>query len=559
LAPNSTLSPATAALLVVFCILFFLSGLAVIPYIGIQTDEAIFTSVLFDNSTPWFTLSIFKKKLPLMVMSYIGCVKSWLYWFLWQVVDPCVYSLRVPTLLAGVASILSAYFLIRRAADSRVAIFAAALLATDPSYIMTSTFDWGPVAVQHLCLTGGLLFLIKSYQTSNLRSLAGGSFLLGLGMWDKALFAWMLSGAVVATPVIFFKEIKRFLTVRRITVAGFFFVLGILPLLIYNVRRPLETFRGNTRFSSLDLSSKLLQIPATAKGNVLFGYVFEEDHARPQREPGNSVERASVGLSRLVGERRASLNWYALAAALLASPVLLFTRYRRPVLFCLLMMAVAWGQMLATQNAGGGAHHTILLWPFPLMLIAMAAVALSSKLGRFEVPFLSVAAITLCTSSMLVNNHYLAQAIRNGAAGPWTNAHFNLVAKLPSYRSEKIFLTDWGMLDNTRMLFRGKLPLEVASEPLMHAEPTAEDLRIARYLFDYQNAIFVSNTDHRQIFPEVNPRLKRLAAQIGYERELLEVIYDFNGRPSYEISRFHKRDNAGLTPNGEGSPPKRLP
>jgi hypothetical protein len=524
-----------------------LSGLAVIPYIGIQTDEAIFTSVLFDHSTPWFALSIFKKKIPLMVMSYLGASKAWVYWLIWQVAEPSVYSLRVPALLAGIGSLISFYFFMRRAADSRVALFGAALLAVDPSYIMTSTFDWGPVAIQHLCLTGGLLLLLKSQQTGNNRPLAGGCFLLGLGMWDKALFAWMLSGAVVAAVLIFFKEIKRFLSVRRIIVAGFFFALGMLPLIIYNIRRPLETFRGNTKFSSDDLSSKVAQIPATAKGNVLFGYVFEENHALPQREPQNALERASVGLSRMVGERRANLNWYALAATLLATPLLLFTRYRRPVLFCLIMMGIAWVQMAATKNAGGGAHHTILLWPFPLMLMAMAAVSLGRRLGRIETPFLVTTAAVLCVASTLVLNHYLAQGIRNGGAGVWTNGHFNLVSKLGGYKVEKIFLTDWGMLDNTRMLFRGSLPLEVASEPLMHEEPTPEDLRIARYLFNYENSIFVSNSDNRQVFAGVNPRLKKLSEQLGFDRETLEIVYDYNGRPTYEIFRFHKRDAAMIT------------
>jgi len=542
LSPQSHLPRSTALALACFAMCFVLSGLAVIPYIGIQTDEAIFTSALFENSTPWFSLSIFKRKVPLMVMTYLGALKSGFYWLLWQVVDPCVYSLRVPTLVAGAGSLLAFYFFMRRAADSRVALFGAALLATDPSYIMTSTFDWGPVAIQHLCLTGGLLLLLKSQQTGNSGPLAGGCFLLGLGMWDKALFAWMLSGAVVAAALVFFKEIKRFLSVRRIIVAGFFFALGSLPLIIYNIRRPLETFRGNTKFSSDDLASKVAQIPATAKGNVLFGYVFEENHAGPQRAPANALERASVALSNLVGERRGNLNWYALAATLLATPLLLFTRYRRAVLFCLVMLMVAWAQMAATKNAGGGAHHTILLWPFPLMLIAMAAVSLARWFGPRMKLFLVLTACLLCGSSLLVLNHYLAQGIRNGGAGVWTNGHFNLVSRLATYKVEKIFLTDWGMLDNTRMLFRGSLPLEVASEPLMHEEPTEEDLRVGRYMMGYVNSIFVSNTDTRQVFAGVNTRLQRLASRLGFERELLEVVYDFNGRPTFEIFRFHKRD-----------------
>ena len=44
------------------------------------------------------------------------------------------------------------------------------------------------------------------------------------------------------------------------------------------------------------------------------------------------------------------------------------------MLFCLIVIAVAWLQMAITKNAGSGAHHVVLLWPLPQWFLAVALV-----------------------------------------------------------------------------------------------------------------------------------------------------------------------------------------
>ncbi len=515
-----------------------MSGIEIIPYIGIQTDEALFAGALFENGSSWFALSVFKKKIPLMVMSYIGATKTALYQPIFHWFGASVYSLRVPTLLLAAATIPMFYHFLLRAANRKVALTGAALLAFDSSYLLTATMDWGPVAMQHVCLIMGMLLNLKAFQENSPSAVAGGWFFFGLGMWDKALFIWLLSGVVVAAATVFPLEIRRKLSIRLVTTAGFFFLLGALPLLIYNIRRPLETFRGNASFSTQDLYPKIQLLPYTIDGSALFGYLVEEDWPVTQNQPVTAVEKASVGLAAIVGERRSSLYWYAFAGSVLLVPVLWFTAWRRPALYCVAAMGLSWGQMLATTGAGGGVHHSILLWPLPLMLIAIALVCVAEKMGAAGRSFVVIATVLLCGSGLLVMNHYTAQAIRNGSPGSWSNAIFPLSATLRKYAPSKIFLADWGMTDNLRLLDEGRLPLFLASGPLMNDEPAQEDVARLGLMLAEKSAVFVSNTDDRQVFPGVNPRLKKLASELGYRRELLEVVRDSNGRPCFEIFRF---------------------
>src|ERR1019366_2821564 len=112
-------------------------------------------------------------------------------------------------------------------------------------YLLTTCLDWGPVALQHLLLVSGMLLLLGFYQQRSHLRLAWGCFLLGLAMWDKALVAWMLGGIFLALIIVFPQQIVRVTTLRRVAISVLAFALGALPLIVYNIEKPLATFRGN--------------------------------------------------------------------------------------------------------------------------------------------------------------------------------------------------------------------------------------------------------------------------------------------------------------------------
>ncbi len=532
--PLSRYPAAASALFLALCLILFLAnGYSVLPYFGIQQDEAIFSGSLFDNPYPWYSIQVGQSGIPLMVMSYLGATKVWLYAAVFSFFRPSVFSVRIPMLLLAAASLWLFYRLVQRASGPRAAAFALALLATDTCYLLTSVADWGPVVMQHLALLAGMAGMLAAFQTGRSLPLALGAFSFGFGLWDKALLIWMLSGIGIATLLIFHTEIKRHLSIRRIILAGFFFLFGALPLLIYNIDKDLETFRGNARFSTEGLPTKVILFPRTLQGSALFGFLVEEDGRVTPRPPKTAFEAQTLAAADLLGQPRAGLNWHAFVVSLLLVPVLLFSRHRRAVLFVLITMAVAWAQMLFTKDAGGGAHHTILLWPLPLWLIAIAFTWISERLGRAGVPFLMAAGLLLAGASLAVTNQYRAMAIRNGSPGGYTNAIFNLSARLPSYTPDRVYLMDWGMLDNLRLLREGRLPLFWGTDEIANANPA----RLKRMLAD-PKAVFLTHTDDRQIFPGANDRLKEAAAKAGFRPVVRETVYDFNGRPTFQILQF---------------------
>src|SRR5579872_513913 len=142
--------------------LFVLLGFLLIPYAGIEDDEAFFTTAIYGPLNPHFRIVVFHHTIPLMIWPYAGALKAWLYRPILALFGPSAWSFRGPVVLAGAATILLLFRFASHLANRRAAVFACLLLASDPSFLLTNTYDWGPVAMEHLLLmTGCVLFVAR--------------------------------------------------------------------------------------------------------------------------------------------------------------------------------------------------------------------------------------------------------------------------------------------------------------------------------------------------------------------------------------------------------------
>src|SRR5215831_14098493 len=104
-------------------------SLAILPYPGLQNDELFFTGPLYTPDETWFSVSAWGTKIPFMLTSYSGALKTWVYAALFEFFAPSRWSVRVPMIFAGVATIWLTWIWTRRVAGARAAAFAVALLS----------------------------------------------------------------------------------------------------------------------------------------------------------------------------------------------------------------------------------------------------------------------------------------------------------------------------------------------------------------------------------------------------------------------------------------------
>ena len=513
--------------------------MAFLPTLGIENDEALFPGAFLKPYGEAYTIRIGHSRIPLMVMSYIGTLKAWLYRPLINIFGTGLAVLRLPMLLAGAASIWLFFRLIHRIAGLRAAIIGCTLLAADATYLLTVCFDWGPVALQHLLLVAGLLLLVRFYQIRRLPALFWGFCMLGLGMWDKALAVWMLGGIGVAALMVFPGRIWALLTGRRLAIAALGFLLGVLPLLVYNVENKWATFVGNISRDTSDIPGKARMLMETAKGGGMFGWMFDEQWQTPSPHPPRGViQKASAEISSVFGHPRRHCLFYAFLLALLLTPLARGDALRA-IIFALIAMAIAWVQMATNANTGGSIHHTILLWPFPQMVVAVSFAAASRRLGRAGISTVAVVAAGMFVSGVLVANEYFYVDYSFGGAPAWSDAMVPLSDYMKGTGPGTVYCVDWGMLDPLRYLNHGRLKLAVGNDPISKKELTPADREAVLRMLNDPGATFVAHTKEFENFQGTNEHLLKFAAEEGYRREMLTVISDSFGRPAFEVYRFN--------------------
>ncbi len=524
------------------CSFFVLAGLAFVPRLGLQNDEALFAWPLFEPRGGLYTVSIGRHRLVLMLLTYLGTLKTAIYKFLFQWFGTSIWTIRVPMLLAGAASVWLFYLFLRRAAGERAALIGSALLAVDPIYLLTSGFDWGPVALQHLLLIAGLLLAMRFWQTREAWSLAGAFFLFGLATWDKALAIWTLSALGISGLLLFPRQILSVIRSRYFALVFPAFALGALPLIVYNLDSGLSTYHSTVSWdkaSEVEKKAHILRI--TAEGSVLFDWMVSEDWQTPHpHQPHGAIAQVSAAFASLTGHPRRTLTIYGFCAALLLAAFSARGAALRGVLFALLVMAITWVQMAITVNAGGSAHHSILLWPFPQMAMGISFAAAWRGLGRVGPPLAGGLVAVLLASNLAVVNQYYVRAARDGGAINWTDAIFPLATYLKGIPASEVFCADWGILDGLRLLDRGRLPLRVGTDPLSNPKLRPEDRQIVQSWLSGANPVFVTHTARFEFFQGTSARLLAVAEELGYRRDILATVPDSFGRPTFEVYRFRK-------------------
>ena len=515
-------------LVILGCCLFAILGLALIPYAGIETDEPLFATPFYQPLPRDFRVRVFHHDIPLMIMPYIGTLKTLLYWPILGLFRPNAFSLRVPMVLVGVLTILIFHRLAASIADARAALLASLLLATDPTFLLTETFDWGPVALEHLLVVTGCLMIVE-------RRLALGCFFFGLALWNKAIFVWAFAGLVAGVVAADWPEVRRALTGRRTAAAAACaFLLGALPFVIYNVHHPNATLQSNARLSLENLKTKFYVLERSINGSGLLGFMAADESAGNPKPPASRLGRAASWIHEHFGEHRTSLFTYAVLLALLATPVWWRSPGRRAGLFAIVFCVVTFLAMAVTRNAGAAIHHTVLLWPIPHLLVGVAAAALRP---RWLLP--GVGAV-LAASNLLVINQYFFQFERYGACASFSDALYPLSDSLSDQAGQAIYVIDWGMFDSLSFLHRGNLDLRVSSEPFMTDTPDdAQRREIATMLAD-AHGLFLTHVRPLEMFQGVVERLEAAAGAAGYEPDFIRIIKDSNGRPVFELIRFRR-------------------
>ncbi len=485
-------SSSAATRAVILAMLFFAGSASFfVPKIGIEEDEVLFVPAIYHPASADSSVKIMGARFPLMLMSYVGADKTYLYSPILNRVRPSAWSLRLPMVFIGALTIWVLFTGVRRFTNEYVAAALACLIATDPLFLLTTTFDWGPVAIQHL------LFVVALACFARPKPLIFAGFLaIGAVLWDKGTATWTLGAMAISALVFLPARLRPYLTVRNLSVAVGGFVVGALPFLIFNITHHWATFGDNTAFSTDEVGAKVQQMYAALNGRGAFRWMMLGD----------------------------TPNWYSLVpVALAVALVLLFTsrvaEMRRKALFAFSTGLLTWLTMLFVKGAGGSLHHTLLVWPWPhLFLICVLGAAFRKRI------FLGLAAALVLANIVMVG--FYAQRTREFGPSPmWSDATFSLPQVLAPGR--KIVTLDWGIHNIGTFLTRGQVPIE---------DRTFSGL-VTSDLPDLDRTQFLTHVAGQEYIAGNNARFDAAITKAGYVRAVDRILSDRRGHPL--IVSFH--------------------
>ncbi len=484
-------------------------------------DETLFVQSTWarDDVPIAYTMHIRGRPVALMLISYLGALKGWIYIPLVRLFEPTAALVRLPMLGAGAGALAFFYLFARRAFGWQAALGATALAATDPIYLFTTRQDWGPVAIQRLCLAAGCWGALRWRQERRSRDLFWGGFAFGIGVFDKATMLWMLAGLGAAAVLVYGRWVRTALRTRAGALGLAGLLIGAAPFLYYCKKWPGETFRQE-REDPGKYAEKLRGVQYTLEGTILIGW-FTREPDTPEPLPETLLLPACV-------------------LCLLLLPALPFRPWGRGMLFLAISLAAAFAPMLLIRNAGA-AHHLALLLPFPQLFATAGLAGTQARLAAWaERPVwrraagagLAAMLILLAGANLRVVADHYRRILKYGGANGWSEAIYSLHRTLERSRAERIFLLDWGIMNQLRWLSRDRLPLAEAPQP----QGPGDDAPYLSEWLDRPGALWVKlAAGEAPAFPQIAAAWRSAVAARERRAELVETVRDLRGRPVYEV------------------------
>jgi hypothetical protein len=547
---------------------------ALVGFVVIATREVTLPGIYYDEViqlTPALTFSggspaslaagvgeprshidLFGRPLPLMVMDYIGAVKTIAFIPVLAVVDLTPTTVRAFHIAVAALSLLATYLFTRRLfGREAVALVAIALLATDPSFLFFSRSDLGPVVFMFLAKSLALWQLVDWWRTGSVRSLVVGSFILGLGVYDKANFLWVIAAAAAAAAVIDWERAWSRIRERSFVLAPLAFLIGCLPLVLHNLTWPprtLEALSAVPPGANGGLGDQLLH-----RVDLLVGLLNGEE------------------VSRWIGDGFAPLPVLSVyfGAAALAGVVLLAygatRREARPLAFVLLSGFLVVAAAAATPG-GFAAHHVILAYPFPHVAVAAVIVNAGDLRRRRLRPrpawtrlavVASLAALPVAAGVTTDLRIYDALS-QTGGRGNFSDAIYDLNGHLVAHaRDRRIVVLDWGIGENLFALSQGKLRIKESFWALI--KNGRAPVPVLESALAQPGNRFVLHTPEATNFPTARAGFAEAVRATGREAHLERGFRTKIGHPVLEVYTVGPREQGYLRKgdcNRSSSPPR---
>lgn len=492
-------------------------------------------------------LTVGGQTLPLMTQDYIGALNSYLAMPFISLFGPTPEALRLMSVLLGGITLMLAYLLTAHLTNRRwLGVLAALLLAVDPTFIFWNRQGVFVTSITAPIALGATYCWLKRLNQTSMIWSVGGAFLLGLGLYAKFLFLWIivallmtLGGYALYKAWRQRKRAAQHPSIKLELLASLMaFLGGCWPLIVYNLQT------GGTFISISENSGQSYY----GVDNSAFG--------------ANLMERFYQYGILLSG----SHLWYLgdiisnpLPPILFASMVILFmvsiavspTRLHSRS-FAWLPIAVIGLTILAsigTVSALWITHYAILMPWWAIALITMSCSvheAAANRLSEFTRNSLAALGVTLLVVTNLISTlSYHAALTESGGLSTHSDAIYDLSDWLLERKDSPVAAMDWGQAAPIIYLTEGQVtPVEIFGYQ-WEADSNLTG-RLAEFVADL-NTLYLWRAPDEIIFDR-SDSFKDSYRPLELEETIEEAFYERSGRPILGITRLVPQGTATNRP-----------
>jgi hypothetical protein len=397
---------------------------------------------------------LFGRPFPLRNAVYLGALKSQLLIPAFALFGPTVPVLRLATLSISLLGLLLFMLFAARIAGPAPAALTGTLVATDPSYVFLSLYEWGPFTALLLCRAAGLLALTVGWQTRRAAWLVAGGLAFGLGVFGRADFVVVAAAAALALALARPDVVREALTERRLATALVLAAaaFGAAPMLA-SAHEILATGASPIVGARGDLVEKLRVLASLLDGSHFLRLM--EVGGRFDRMFDASAPATLLGAATLLAAAGLAASGWALPGARRARPQVVFT-----LAAALLVTAFT----LALPGAVR-AHHLLNALPFFHLLVALGVVALwrvarpgALRVAARTAALLGVAAVM--ASGLVVTRATFASIEASGGRGRFSAALAEPARALEADPGTRGISLDWSFHEPLLFLTRRATLLE---------------------------------------------------------------------------------------------------
>lgn len=484
-------------------------------------------------------LPLFGKPFPLMFNYYTSFLRTYLTlpaFALWGI---NVVTVRGSSLAwATIALLFFIAFARRLTGRAEIALVSGILLALDASFIAYTHNDYVAVSLMMALKGAGLWALLRWWQERELKWLALGAFMIGLGLTDRASFLWIPLALAPALVLLYGRTSWRALQKRlpqrkHWLVASAAFALGAGIFLAFNIATLGGTFTpmaSNFRQTSggadnlnffANLHLRVQMLIEVLGGGYLNHFINGE--TTYQTSGWNFAGSPMAWLAPL------AFVYYAAKATMrtLARAVV-----NRAVVFALAMSAALLFFTCFTPTLHRG-HQLLMLYPFPQILVALFLFEMLLRqrvLLRFSAAVmerllvLMMIIVSLAMTRPVLAYHQLL--MQTGGRGVWSDAIYEIVAEADAHPERTIVCMDWGFNANLLALTKQRV------RTVRNYETTRRTPEQLARLFDKQHAFLL----HAPEYTYIAGAREDFFAAVEYAQAAIDTLRVFHQREGQPVA-----------------------